>query len=371
MKDPSLQDLDLLLSLMYEEYYTAGYQKLTIPPINVIAKENNTDQAVDAQFEAYEFINHFAPPGPEAAESSSCNIDTSNMHAFYQRHHSEVCMSALIVRTAEEINIKKAMAGHPWIEAMQEELHQFDTLKVWELVDKLFGNIEEGIEFEESFAPVARLEAEEVYVCQPDGFVDPHHPEKVYHLMKALYELKQALRAWYDEILTFLISKGFTKGLQIHQSPRGIFINQAKYALEILKKHGMNKCDNIGTPMATKPKLDANLSGTPVDQTRYRSMIGLLMYLTFSRPDLVQAVCYWARYQARPMEKHLKVVKRIFWYLQGTINMGLWYLQDSGFELTAFSNADHAGLHLNVNGKSRVRVVIRELCSSSLDENTA
>ncbi|GKF05332.1 hypothetical protein Tco_0036000 [Tanacetum coccineum] len=135
----------------------------------------------------------------------------------------------------------------------------------------------------------------------------------------------------------------FFLGLQIHQSPRGIFINHVKYALEILKKHGMEKCDTVGTPMATKPKLDAEFSGKLVDQTDYRSKIMSLMYLTSSRPDIVQAVCYCARYQARPTEKHLKEVKRIFRYLRGTINMGLWYLKDSSFELTAFSNADHAG----------------------------
>ncbi|GJV71807.1 retrovirus-related pol polyprotein from transposon TNT 1-94 [Tanacetum coccineum] len=216
---------------------------------------------------------------------------------------------------------------------------------------------EEGIDFEESFGPVARLEAvrifvpyaahksfpiyqmdvktaflygplkEEVYVAQPDGFIDPDHPDKVYRLRKALYGLKQALRAWTSD----------------PPIPRGIFINQAKYTLEILKKHGMEKGQSIGTPMATKPKLDADLSGEPVDQTDYRSKIGSLMYLTSSRPDIVQAVCYCARYQARPTEKHLKEVKRIFRYLRGTIHMGLWYPKGSGFELTAFSDADHAG----------------------------
>ncbi|GKC86312.1 gag-pol polyprotein, partial [Tanacetum coccineum] len=179
---------------------------------------------------------------------------------------------------------------------------------------------EEGIDFEESFAPVARFKVvrifiayatyksfpiyqmdvktaflngplkEEVYVAQPDEFVDPDHPEKVYLLRKAIYGLKQALKAWYDELSNFLISKGFTKGLQIHQSPYSIFINQAKYALEILKKHGMEKGQSISTPLATKPKLDADLSGEPVDQTDYRSKIESLMYLTSSRPDIVQAV---------------------------------------------------------------------------------
>nr|GEW48471.1 ribonuclease H-like domain-containing protein [Tanacetum cinerariifolium] len=202
---------------------------------------------------------------------------------------------------------------------------------------------EEGIDFEESFAPVARLEAvqifiayaahkyfpiyqmdlkmaflngplkEEVYVAQPDGFVDPDHPEKVYRLRKALYGLKQAPRAWYDELLKFLASKGFTKG------------------------------QSIGTPMATKPKLDADLSGNPVDHTDYHSKIGSLMYLTSSRPDIVQAVCFCARYQSRPTEKHLKEVKRIFRYLRGTVNMGLLYLKGSSFKLIAFLDADHVG----------------------------
>ncbi|GKD31652.1 retrovirus-related pol polyprotein from transposon TNT 1-94 [Tanacetum coccineum] len=121
----------------------------------------------------------------------------------------------------------------------------------------------------------------------------------------------------------------FFLGIQIHQSPRGIFINQAKYAQEILKKHGMTSCDSIGTPMATK-HLDADLSGTPVDQTKYRSMVRALMYLTASRPDIVHATCYCARYQAKPTEKHLTAVKRIFWYLKDTINIGLWYPKDTG-----------------------------------------
>ncbi|GJR55892.1 retrovirus-related pol polyprotein from transposon TNT 1-94 [Tanacetum coccineum] len=185
-----------------------------------------------------------------------------------------------------------------------DELHQFDRLNVWELVDNPFKKIviklkllwknkkdedntvirnkarlvakgyaqEEVIDFEESFTSLARLEAEEVYVAQPDGFVDPDHPEKVYRLRKALYGLKQAPRAWYDELSKFLMSKGFTKGLQI-PIPTEVLLNQTTYALEILKKHGMDKCDSIGTPLATKPKLDADLSGKPVDQINYRNTI--------------------------------------------------------------------------------------------------
>ncbi|GJU02440.1 putative ribonuclease H-like domain-containing protein [Tanacetum coccineum] len=190
---------------------------------------------------------------------------------------------------------------------------------------------------------------EDVYVAQLDGFVDPDHPEKVYRMRKALYGLKQAPRAWYDELSIFLMFKGFTRGtidptLFMIRYGNGILLVQiyAKYALEILKKHGMDKCYSIGTPMATKPKLDADLSGTSIDQTKYHSMTGSLMYLTSSRPDIVQAVCYCVRYQARRIENHHNEVKRIFRYLKGTINMGLWYPKDSGFELTEFLDVDHA-----------------------------
>ncbi|GJX91031.1 retrovirus-related pol polyprotein from transposon TNT 1-94 [Tanacetum coccineum] len=183
--------------------------------------------------------------------------------------------------------------------------------------------LEEGIDFEESFAPIARLEAVRIFVAYAA------------HKSFPIYQM--------DVKMAFLNGPLKEEDFKFHQSLRGIFINQAKYTLEILKKHGMEKGQSIGTPMATKPKLDADLSGEPVDQTDYRSKIGSLMYLTSSRPDIVQAVCYCARYQARPTEKHLKEVKRIFRYLRGTINMGLWYPKGSGFELTAFSDADHAG----------------------------
>ncbi|GJU93097.1 retrovirus-related pol polyprotein from transposon TNT 1-94 [Tanacetum coccineum] len=256
---------------------------------------------------------------------------------------------------------------------------------------------EEGIDFEESFALVARLEAiriflafaahmnmvvyqmdvktaflngnlrEEVYVSQPDGFVDKDKPNHVYKLKKALYGLKQAPRAWYDILSSFLISQDISKGsvdptlftrrggkelllvqiyvddiifaastpelcdlfskimcskfkmsmmgkisfflgLQISQSPRGIFINQSKYALESLKKYGFDSCDPVDTPMVEKSKLDEDKEGKAVDPSHYRGMIGTLLYLT-----------------AR------------------TVNRGLWYPKDSSIALTAFADADHAG----------------------------
>nr|GEW16024.1 retrovirus-related Pol polyprotein from transposon TNT 1-94 [Tanacetum cinerariifolium] len=298
---------------------------------------------------------------------------------------------------------------------MQDEIHEFDRLQVWELVPqpdcvmiivlkwiykvKLdeYGDVlknkarlvakgyrqEEGINFEESFASLARIEAirifianaasknmtvyqmdvktailnselkEEVYVSHPEGFVDPDHLIHVYHLKKALYGLKQAHRAWYDTLSRFLLDNNFSKGsvdpilftrktgkhillvqiyvddiifpstdpkdydmfsnemsskfqmsmmgqmsfflgLQVSQSLGGIFINQSKFALEILKKFGMDSCDSVDTPMVDRLKLDEDLSGILVDQTYFCSMVGSLMYLTASRPDLVFDVCMCA-----------------------------------------------------------------------------
>ncbi|GKC25708.1 uncharacterized mitochondrial protein-like protein [Tanacetum coccineum] len=135
----------------------------------------------------------------------------------------------------------------------------------------------------------------------------------------------------------------FFLGLQISQSPRGIFINQSNYANEIIKKYAMLSTDTVDTPMVDKIKLDKDLQGKPVDPTHYRRVIGSLMYLTASRPDLVFAVCMCARYQAKPIEKHFHAVKRIFRYLKGTIDMGLWYSKDSSNTLIAYADTDHAG----------------------------
>ncbi|GKF28849.1 hypothetical protein Tco_0095191 [Tanacetum coccineum] len=134
----------------------------------------------------------------------------------------------------------------------------------------------------------------------------------------------------------------FFLGLQVNQSSSSIFINHSNYVLEILKKYEMETYDPVGTLMEIKDKLDLDKNETLVDATKYCSMIGALMYLMSSRPDIVHATCLCARYQAKPTEKHLKEVKRIFRYLRGTVDMGLWYTKDSGFELTGFSDADYA-----------------------------
>ncbi|GKA03561.1 retrovirus-related pol polyprotein from transposon TNT 1-94 [Tanacetum coccineum] len=210
----------------------------------------------------------------------------------------------------------------------------------------------EGIDFEESFASVARIKAirvfvanaanknitifqmdiktaflngelkEEVYVSQPEGFVDQDNPSHVYKLKRDLYGLKQAPRAWYDMLSSFLISQNFSKG--------------AVDPTLFTRKAGNDLLLN---------KLDEDLQGTPVDATLYHDMIGSLMYLTSSRPDLIYVVCLCARYQVKPTKKHLNAVKLIFQYLKGTINMGLWYSKDIGMSLTTYSDADHVGCH--------------------------
>nr|GEY50909.1 uncharacterized mitochondrial protein AtMg00810-like [Tanacetum cinerariifolium] len=249
---------------------------------------------------------------------------------------------------------------------------------------------------------------EDVYVCQPKGFIDVDQPSHVYKLKKALYGLKQAPRAWYIQLFFDLMKSRFEmsmmremtffRSLQVNQSPCGIFINQSKYVLEILKKYGIESCDPVGTPMEIKDKLDLDQNGTPVDATKYHSMIGALMYLTSSRPNIVHATCLCARYQAKPTEKHLKEVKRIFRYLRGTVNTGLWYMKDFGFELSGFSDADYAGCKdtfKSTSGgaqflgeklvswsskkqdctalstaKARICVSIRLMCTSPLDADT-
>nr|GEU73543.1 retrovirus-related Pol polyprotein from transposon TNT 1-94 [Tanacetum cinerariifolium] len=268
---------------------------------------------------------------------------------------------------------KEALIKSYWIEAMQEELNEFEHLKVWELVphpdrvmiitlkwiykvklDELRGMLknkarlvargyhqEESIDFEEYFAPVARLEAIHIFIAfaahmnmivyQIDvktAFLNSILCEEVYKFSKGIVDPKLFIRREGQDILL---------------SPKGILLNQSKYALESLKKYGMETCDPVDTPMVEKSKLDEDPQRKAVDPTRNHGMIGTLMYLTSSRPDLVFFVCMCALSQVKPTEKHLHTFKQIFRYLRGTINMGLWYSKDSCIALTAFADADHAG----------------------------
>ncbi|GJU06577.1 retrovirus-related pol polyprotein from transposon TNT 1-94 [Tanacetum coccineum] len=295
---------------------------------------------------------------------------------------------------------------------------------------------EEWIDYDEVFALVARIEAirlflayasfkdfvvyqmdvksaflygkieEEVYVCQPPGFEDSDFPDRVYKVEKALYGLHQAPRAWHkgdsllvqvyvDDIIfgstkkklcnafeklmheKFQMSSmgelAFFLGLQVQQKKDGIFISQDKYVVEILKKFGFMEVKTASTPMETQKPLLKDEDGKEVDVHMYRSMIGSLMYLTSSRPDIMFAVCACARYQVNPKVSHLYVVKRIFRYLKGQPKLGLWYLKDSPFDLVAYTDSDYAGASLDKKSttgekaKKSVRLIVGKLFEMELE----
>ncbi|GJU62751.1 putative ribonuclease H-like domain-containing protein [Tanacetum coccineum] len=185
---------------------------------------------------------------------------------------------------------------------------------------------------------------EEVYVCQPPGFEDPDFPNRVYKVEKALYDIKLL------ELGIKMSSMGeltFFLGLQVKQKKDGIFISQAKYVDEILKKFGFIEVKTASTLMEPQKPLLKDENGEEVDVHMYRSMIGSLMYFTSSRPNIMFAVCACARYQVNPNVSHLHTVKRIFRYLKGQPNLGLWYPKDSLFDLVAYTDSDYAGVRLD------------------------
>ncbi|GJS92371.1 putative ribonuclease H-like domain-containing protein [Tanacetum coccineum] len=200
----------------------------------------------------------------------------------------------------------------------------------------------------------------EVYVCQLPRFEDPDFPNRVYKVEKALYGLHQAPRAWYETLSTYLLDNGFhkgkidmtlfirkDKGLQVKQKEDGIFISQDKYVTEILKKFSYTDVKTASTHMETQKLLLKDKDGKEVDVHLYRSMIGSLMYLTSSRPDIMFVVCVCARYQVNPKVSHLHAIKRIFGYLKGQPKLGLWYPKDSPFDLVAYTDSDYAGASLD------------------------
>nr|GEY43356.1 putative ribonuclease H-like domain-containing protein [Tanacetum cinerariifolium] len=355
----------------------------------------------------------------------------------------------------EPKKVHQALKDPSWIESIQEELLQFKLQK------------EEGIDYDEVFAPVARIEAirlflayasfmdfmvyqmdvksvflyetieEEVYVCQPPGFEDPDYPDKVYKVVKAIYGLHQDLRAWYETLSNYLLENSFQRGkidqtlfikkqkgdillvqvyvddiifglsnkelckafkklmkdkfqmssmgeltlflgLQVKKKDNGIFISQDKYIAKILKKFGFTDVKSASTPIETEKPLLKDPDGEDVDVHIYMLMIGSLMYLTLSRPDIMFAVCACLRFQVTPKVSQLHAVKRIFRYLKGKPHLGLWYTKDSPFNMVAYSDSDYA--RASLDKKSTIRgcqflgkkvVVTEDVIRSDLHLNDA
>ncbi|KAI3770759.1 hypothetical protein L6452_01902 [Arctium lappa] len=293
------------------------------------------------------------------------------------------CLFSIFLSKIEPSTISEALKDPDWIIAMQEEMNQFETLKCG---DSYCGHAtrrslehkgyrqQEGIDYDETFAPVARIEAirmflayaahknftvfqmdvkttflngilkEEVYVSQPEGFVDPDKLTHVYRLDKSLYDLKQAPRAWYDVLSQFLVKSGFSKG----KIDTTLFIKREKADIILIQVYVDDIIFGSTNPQYCS-KLHSDHDGKEVDATIYRGMIGSLMYLTASRPDIIFLTCLCARFQSKPKESHLIAVKRIFRYLKGTTDLGLWYPKDTGYEHVAYSDADHAGCMMDRN----------------------
>nr|GEV02957.1 hypothetical protein [Tanacetum cinerariifolium] len=319
-QQPTESELDLLFEAMYDDYI--GGQPSASARTILPAQEPQVCQTSTAST-----IIANTTPTPTNSSSHATNIPITSHDVDELNSNAMVdgnmfvnpfanSSTSVVESSSSQNNVKEAMTDPTWIDSMQEELLQFKRLDLWVLVPA-----------PDNISPLTLKWL----------FKNKHDEEQTVIQNKSRLVVRGRFEMSMMGEMTFFL------GLQVNQSLCGIFINQSKYVLEILNKYGMESCDPVGTPMVIKDKLDLDQNGTPIDVTKYRSMIGALMYLTSSRPDIVHATCLCARYQAKPTEKHLKEVKRIFCYLRGTINMSLWYTKDSGFELTGFSDADYAG----------------------------
>ncbi|GJZ59209.1 retrovirus-related pol polyprotein from transposon TNT 1-94 [Tanacetum coccineum] len=392
---PINKELEMLFQPMFDEYFEPPGVERSVPPalavqVPVVLASTPSSTTIDQ-----DALSTSYSPSSSIVETPISHQGAASGPTIEDNPLAQVDNDLFVNVFAAKLSSDESSSGDVSFAESTQVVHLQNHLRKWSK-DHLLDNVivepknvktamdeasglklfakgyrqEECIDFEESFTPLK----EEVYVSQPEGFVDFDHPTHVYRLKKALYGLKQAPRAWCNILSRFLLdnklSKGvvdpmlFTRktgkrillvqiyvddiifasiepkacdifskemsskfqmsmmgqmsfflGLQVSQSHESIFINQSKYALEILTKYGMDSSDPVDTPMVDRLKLDADPLGILVDQTRFRGMVGSLMYLTASRPDLVFAVCMCARYQAKPTKKHLESIKRIFQYL--------------------------------------------------------
>ncbi|GKA49878.1 retrovirus-related pol polyprotein from transposon TNT 1-94 [Tanacetum coccineum] len=384
------------------------------PPLeddDVLENENIERQEKDLEIKENEPLNKEIPNIKESKdhplETVIGSLNERTLRSQVQSQSNFFCF----VSTVEPKNIKEAIQDESWTMAMQEELNQFKTNNVWSLVpppenQTIIGtkwvfknkldengivsrnkarlvaqgyNQQEGIDFDETYAPVARLESirillayacahdfklyqmdvksaflngfinEEVYVAQPPGFVDFKKPNHVFKLKKALYGLKQAPKAWYDRLKAFLINHNYTMGLVDNtlftkKRKSHIIIVQIYVDDIIFGSTCQDLCNDFSKIMHDEFEMSMmDEDGEPIDDTKYRGMIGSLLYLTASRPDIMFSVCLCARFQEAPKTSHLEAVKRIFRYIKGTSHLGLWYPKGTGVETIVYADSDHAG----------------------------
>nr|GEW87923.1 integrase, catalytic region, zinc finger, CCHC-type, peptidase aspartic, catalytic [Tanacetum cinerariifolium] len=315
---PTNIDLEILFQPMFDEYLKPTSVERPVPPAPAVQVS-----VVSASTPSSTIIDQDAPSTSHSPSSSE--------------------VKPLISHQVEPNNFKTAMTEACWFEAMQEEIHEFDWLQVWELVPKPdrvmiialkwiykvkldeYGDVlknkaqlvakeyhqKEGINFLESFLLVAQIKAIKIFIANAasKNMIIYQMDVKTAFLNSELKEEDYAPRAWYNTLLRFLLENKFSKD----------------------------------TLMVDRAKLNEDPLGIPVDQTWFRGMVSSVMYLTTSRPDLVFSMCMCSRYQAKPTKKHLEAIKRVFRYLKGTINMGIWYPNDTAMALTAYADADHVG----------------------------
>ncbi|GKA45682.1 retrovirus-related pol polyprotein from transposon TNT 1-94, partial [Tanacetum coccineum] len=377
--------------------------------IKVTEKKNLESDIVDETLEIDEIVN-IKKYRNHPLENVIGNLNQRTLRSQAQNQSNFFCF----ISTIELKNVNEALTDDSWIVAMQEKLNQFIANDVWELVPKprnmkIIGtkwvfrnkldengivsrnkarlvaqgyNQQEGIDYDETYAPVARLESIRIllaYACalgfklfQMDvkyaflnGFINEEKSSNLIIVQIYVDDIifgstcqdmcDEFTKIMHDEFeMSMMGELNFFLRLQIKQMEDGIFFNQSKYIKEMLKKFGLEDSKPMKTPMSSDTKLTKDEECESVDSTKYRGMIGSLLYLMASRPDIMFSVCLCARFQEAPKTSHLEVVKRIFRYIKGTTHLGLWYPKGTGIETVVYADSDHAGDYVDRKSTSGI-----------------
>ncbi|GJX67147.1 retrovirus-related pol polyprotein from transposon TNT 1-94 [Tanacetum coccineum] len=353
--------------------------------IKVTEKKNLENDIVDETLEIDEVVNIMESKN-HLLENVIRNLNQRTLMSQAQNQSNFF----YFISTIEPKNVNEALGDESWIVAMQEELNQFVANDILELVPhprnmtiigtkwvfrnkldensvvsrnnaKLVAqgyNQQEGIDYDETYAPIARLESIRILLAH------------AYALDFKLFQMdvKSAFmnvmcdefaKIMHDEFeMSMMGELNLFLGLQIKQMEDGIFFNQSKYIKEMLKKFGLEDSKPMKTPISSDTKLMKDEECESVDSPKYRGMIGSLLYLMASRPDIMFSVCLCARFQEAPKTSHLEAVKHIFRYIKDTTHLGLWYPKGTGIETVVYVDSNHAGDYVDrksTSGKKRPR----------------